>query len=473
MTTQPAHDKLDRHPFWQVQSVFDPDGGGFDFAYTIGLHDAGRPELHMWARPSEGEDPGDDWMFSNNDRVRILNEFAWLLLDHKIGVGSRLTRRYDDGLATVEFRIDPPGDRDQLEAYGIAPDAAVLPVRWSLLRPPEGPLTPLGDATAEAAAEEYAVVLAGLPGRGQAPPGWALPRDPSFDPHQRFGPRTPIVLARGAEFWQADDETICHLISAAIVAGSASSGAWANAVASARARPAGRRTAVEEACDAAHELAGMLTQAPNQRGRWQRILRALVSQHPLDVAESMKDRDRAYAHQLGKLMCSLFVSEAVADLVDPDLCRSTRGPWLSGLRGLVACPGPEWSASAEVLAQVRELLEPLDSRTLAKLARAHESGLLLRSSAYAHIGGWLVGQAITSACACPWDSVLSGLPGCQGPAWASQAPGTVAALLEDFASVMTAAITYRARLSNDEVDALTMPFVALLPGLEATLNSPI
>jgi len=80
MDTQPAHDRLDIHPFWQVQVVFDPDGTGADFAYTTGLHTRGLPELHIWARPSIGEDPGADWMLSTQDRGEVLNELAGLLV---------------------------------------------------------------------------------------------------------------------------------------------------------------------------------------------------------------------------------------------------------------------------------------------------------------------------------------------------------------------------------------------------------
>ena len=76
-----------RTPDWQVQSVFDPDGEGHDFAYTIGLHERGLPELHIWARPPIGDDPGEDWMFSCNDRCRILNEVAWRLIDGEVRVG--------------------------------------------------------------------------------------------------------------------------------------------------------------------------------------------------------------------------------------------------------------------------------------------------------------------------------------------------------------------------------------------------
>ena len=68
MATQPADDRDESRPFWEVQIVFDPDGTGADFAYTIGLHTRGLPELHIWARPSLGDDPGADWMLSTRDR---------------------------------------------------------------------------------------------------------------------------------------------------------------------------------------------------------------------------------------------------------------------------------------------------------------------------------------------------------------------------------------------------------------------
>ena len=107
---QPAHDVLDSPPFWQVQAVFDPDHTGGDFAYTIGLHTRGLPELHLWARPSLGEDPGLDWMLSCNDRCRALNELGGMLVAGRLAVGDEVVHEYDHGLARVTFRVDPsPG----------------------------------------------------------------------------------------------------------------------------------------------------------------------------------------------------------------------------------------------------------------------------------------------------------------------------------------------------------------------------
>ena len=72
---------------WQVTAVFDPDGEGQDFAYTVGLFERDLPELHLWARPSLGDDPGADWKFSPHDCCRILNELAWQLIDGELAIG--------------------------------------------------------------------------------------------------------------------------------------------------------------------------------------------------------------------------------------------------------------------------------------------------------------------------------------------------------------------------------------------------
>ena len=151
-----------RTPDWQVTAVFDPHGEAQDFAYTVGLFDRGLPELHLWARPSLGDDPGADWMFSPQDCFIILNELAWRLIDDEVTVGDRWEQPYDDGLVTCRFRLDPPGDRDELQAFGIMPGADVLPVRWSLHRRPIGRPRPLGKRGLKRATAEYAAVLARL-----------------------------------------------------------------------------------------------------------------------------------------------------------------------------------------------------------------------------------------------------------------------------------------------------------------------
>jgi hypothetical protein len=118
-----------------VQGVFDEDELGRDFAYTIGLHQLGRPELHLRSRPTHGDDPGgSDWHLSMNDLGSILNRLGMSLLAGTITVGSELDNACDGGATTLRMRLDPPEPAEDLEAYGVDPAADVLPVRWSLHR---------------------------------------------------------------------------------------------------------------------------------------------------------------------------------------------------------------------------------------------------------------------------------------------------------------------------------------------------
>jgi hypothetical protein len=121
-------------PFWTVQAVFDPDGLGRDFAYTIGMHSVGLPELHLWGRPTRGDDPAPDWKFSSRDLGALLNDFARMQLGGDLGVGSVIERSFDGGVARVRFEVGSPGDRTALEAFGIARGASVLPIPWALDR---------------------------------------------------------------------------------------------------------------------------------------------------------------------------------------------------------------------------------------------------------------------------------------------------------------------------------------------------
>lgn len=348
-----ARNKCDDHPFWQVQAVFDPDGGGKDFAYTIGLHDRGNPELHLWARPCLGDDPGGDWSLSMSDRTIVLNELAHMLLDGRLRVGSEVERRFDDGQAVVRFRVDPPGDREFLEAFGIAHDAAVLPVRWSLTRPPEGMAEPLDQEAVDAACDEYAVLMSTLDPRARAPRGWQLPVTPSYAPDQRFGPRTPLILARAAQLWQADDATLCDLIYAALRADEVHSLTYSVSLSSALARPLGRRKAHEAAVNAATELVEWLTQRPAAQRRWRTVVQRF---HPASlVGASGRERvahERRVAGLLHAALTAVLTTEVVADRADARLLLAARGPWTCGLTELPSVPGEPWHASEMVVERV-------------------------------------------------------------------------------------------------------------------------
>ena len=477
MAPHPTHES-DLRPFWEVQAVFDPDGGGAEFAYTIGLHTRGLPELHIWAHPSLGDDPGADWMLSTRDRIGVLNELAALLVRGRLGVGSRLTREYDDGHARVEYRVDPPGDREQLQALGVPDGVAVLPVRWSLHRAPEGALRPLTDAAATAAAQLYDRIVDDLPGESRAPRGWALPAQPTFEPDQPFGPLTPVVLARAAQLWQADDDTVAALLRAAAGVEYGYSLSHALTVARALARPCGRRIALEHLQDRAEELIEGLTTAPAAQRRWGSIVRAV------DPAwwDSMRPAERKrvahnFLHVLHQVTQGCLAVEAVADIADPSILLAARGPWVRGMSGDVLPAEPEWEASAGVVAAIEHLLRPLDGPALAAIGRMHRLALILTvqdAEAYPDVCGRLMSWATVSASIYPRRS-LERLPG-----WASVMPGAAGAEvpavtsdLHDWATCVASALIHRSRLSADDVRVFSLLPGELLPGLEPMLNAPV
>jgi hypothetical protein len=56
------------------------------------MHSVGLPELHLWARPTCGDDPAPDWKFSSRDLGALLNEFARMQLGGDLVAGSVLER---------------------------------------------------------------------------------------------------------------------------------------------------------------------------------------------------------------------------------------------------------------------------------------------------------------------------------------------------------------------------------------------
>ena len=428
MTAQPAREQLRSVPFWRVQSVFDPDGEGKEFAYTIGLYDQGLPELHIWGRPSLGEDPGDDWMLSTNDRTRVLNEFAWLLIDGRLDVATNLRREYDAGLAVVDYRVDPPGDRDELEAFGIAPGAIVLPIPWSLTRPPEGTVSPLTHDALAIAVADYKNVLATVDRQIPAPLGWELPDEPSYSPDQRFGP--------------------------------------------------GRRPALDAVSDAARELIASMTEDPRARRRWRSIARAFWPEHWESLHGHERVRyERNLAGRLGDLFGSLLAVEVIADIAEPRLMLEARGPWLSGLGGLAEVPGPEWAASPAVLDVVGDQLSRLTTQQLLAISRIHRAGRraeLPGAPGYDDLCSRLLGLGLVSASGCPLAATLVEVPGVEISI--GEVNGGLLAWMRDLqnlATCLTVALTHRARFDAEEVALLALPYRELMPGLEAALNQPL
>jgi hypothetical protein len=476
MTLRPIDDSP-TVPFWRVQNVFDPDGNGKDFAYTVGLFTRGFPELHLWGRPSLGEDPGEDWMLGVHDRCVVLNELAELLVSGSLHVGDEVRREYDGGHAVVTFRVEEPGDRHDLEAFAAAPGALVLPVRWSLSRPPEGAPAPVAGGAREAALATYDEILRRLDRRRTPPVGWELPDEPDFAIDQRFGPLTPVVLGRAAQLWSADDDTLIDLLHAEATLSYGHSTTTAISVAIALGREAGRRKQLEDLRAASEQLVHHLTTGPAGRHRWRAVVRAADPAFWDSLDRDGRRRiERNCAGLLREAVTTCLMVEAVADVADPSLLLEGRGPWLSAQRHERLLSHPDWRASAPVLQAVRAVLQPLDARTLTTVAGIHQialDGVVEGATRYGEVCARLQSWALVSAVGCPWE-VLATLPGWE-PLLCGLPGASIGEMpqLRDLATCLTTALSHRARLSSDDVRTLALPYKIDCPDLEEVLNTPM
>ena len=482
MTTQSTLEGLDARPFWQVQVVFDCEGGGGDFAYTIGLATRGLPELHMYARPSLGEDPGHDWKFSTSDSGSILNELGFLLVRGELTVGSELTREYDAGLAQVNFRVDPPGDREELEAYGVASGCDVLPVRWSLHRAPEGPPTSLVDADLESARKKYADLVAPIDSQRAHPPGWAPPAKPTFEPDQPFGSLTPLVLARTAQIRQADAATLARFAELCAQVEQWVSLTWPATRAVAMSRPIGRTPALARLRD---ELDGVMPWRAHDvvtRHTWRDVI---DSSWDSELARETGTTRRRFDETLRRLVrdgaLSCLTVQAVADVADPEMTLMGFGPWQSAMSG-TGLPGEEWYASAEVLAVVRRLLSKIGPDRLLVLSAQHQHELGVgftvgqKTARYVDLVGRLGTYALVSAAACPPVSDLvrgSHMRSHMAALLVDDSCTELFDQLSDWLTCLTAALVHRAQLSAEDVRTFAGPVRSVLPELEQVLHTPV
>jgi hypothetical protein len=479
MTAAP-HDRTGER-FWKVQPVYDPDGGGADFAYTIGLSHRGFPELHIWARPSLGDDPGLDWKFSIRDCCGILHELADLLVRGDLQVGSTLRREYDGGLAVVEYHVDPPGDRELLEAYGAPEGADVLPVRWSLSRPPTGPARPLSELDVRRMTKRYDELLGRLGHREGLPKGWELPDRPSFEVDQRFGPLTPLVLARAAQMTQADAEVLRNFLCISHDVNNAMSPTWPMVRARALGRPVGRTPGLDNLATALEQLMEAWSRQYRQRRRWSCVVDQFVAEAPHELRVPRSRIESNLHHVLRTAVEACLAGELVYDLADSQLRLMAAGPWESAVSG-DGRPGSEWIASEEVLDRIRSLLNDVSVRELALIADVHADALEAAAGCscegYGALVSRIAGFAATSAAVCPPAAEL--VSGAVRPllvrrwvADAADGTGRVRYALEDWLTCLAALLVHRAHFTADQVRAFAQPVEGVLPQLRSILDEPL
>lgn len=370
---------------WLVQRVFDPDGGGADFAYTMGLDRYGLPELHLWARPTLGDDPGADWMLSGTDQQSLLNRAAAHLLRARLGPGAEWTERFDGGLTSARFRVGMPVPAEYLDAYRLDARHPVLPLAFSLHRPEPGPPGPLDGRTAQQVDRwtrrlraqtdhlRAATLAAGqrvpiVPAPWRLPPAAALGDPVEVDPGQPFGPLHALVTARATQLLVADPHTLAEFmlrIGAAAAVG-VTPGA-ARAVLLAACRPVGREQAVARALDSAEPLLEEITGRARVTRRWREA--CVVLGGPAGGRMQRNHEAGCREEALPWVGVTLAV-EVLADVLSDQHLALARGPWSWAVHSGGGAPDVPWQAPASLVDRVDRLLAGWDpARAEALVAR--------------------------------------------------------------------------------------------------------
>lgn len=454
--------ELPRDPWWQVIAVLDEDGGS-GFAYTVGLAEQGRCELHVCARPTLGEDPGLNWRFSTHDLMHLLNECAWRLVDGRLAAGSEWEESYDAGQVTVRFTVAAATDAEQVEAFR-AGDVTVLPVRWSLHREPEGPLAPMSDEQQAVAARQYAAAVGRLPETAAVLPGWELPPAPDWSPEQRWGPRSPLVAAHAQLLAQATPRAMIEMLDLAFALSYRRMTSHAIVSARAAARPAGRSAALERLIADASDLVDDLGRTWG-RAAWEAAVAWVNEDEDEPLEEGIVKR------LLGEVITPSLVSVATEDLLPADVVVHGAGPVACALTGRGLPPAAAWEAPQHVVDATRRLV-----------VRAGARGLVAAASAWA----WADTDSDDDATARGAIASLSVTTPSLFPDWRAALPtalvrevrrltasATDVADVQDWLSVLTTVLSHRARLALDTVELVVACGEHTMPGLRRLIDEPL
>jgi hypothetical protein len=265
-------------PDWRVIAVFDPENTGQDFAYTVGLHRRGLPELHLWARPTNGDDPGADFKLSSRDCMQLLNVWAGELISGELGVGHTRTVPFDAGASKGVFTAGEPVQPDAVDAFQAHPQATVIPMMWELNRPEIGPVQELDPAESLSVQAQ----VASLRAQTAQLEGIDVPV-PNADGSIDLGPRHDVVMARIERLAATHSEDLLTLVEQAAypdeddVRGAMTSELIIGMV-QAAARPAGLTDQVAAAMSLAQDLARAQVGNLQRREQW-------LSAFEMDTAE--------------------------------------------------------------------------------------------------------------------------------------------------------------------------------------------
>jgi hypothetical protein len=344
--------------FWTVEAVHGCERhSALNCAYTIGLGSRGLHELHMWARPTHGDDPGADFGLSCSDLRQVLDEYAQQWVTGSLRVGDVRELSLDDGLTTAIVTVGEPVDASQLEARR-ALSTFVVPLRWSLHRPPRG-------AAVEIMADDRASYEADV--REAATrcdprvrvPGASLPDGPvAYDVDGRYGPLSALVEAHALAM--AGSRSIETLVANALAAEAAMSPRALIGLMDTMSRLSGRDEQVAEV----GRLAARVMDRLEQRRLWRDHVARWARESDDTVARmSANLRDLAET----SFRCALM-SIALDDVLPPDMVLAAQGPWRATSSPSGNDPGQRWRCSQTAERVLRQFFATLDAHGLLDLA---------------------------------------------------------------------------------------------------------
>lgn len=361
---------------WHVVSFVDPAGTGGDLAFTRGLAAFELPELLLWARPTEGLDPGADWLLTHRERSRLLNRWAVELINESLKPGMEREERFDGGQSIARFRFGRPKLVSPLQHPYVPIQARVICTAWSLLRrTPAQPPSRLSPATAHrmerwiAAAEALTLDWQLRPGAlDQIGVAAGSRRGESLSPGllggDRFGPMTRWVDARIAQILAADAKVVAAFLDRLRLAGAARCEDCLLDELTRLATRSRRNNACREASRIAQELGLAIAGSPERSTPlWSRAVAA--------TSAPKSDAESGLRTVLSDGLEVLLVSAVLADVATPSATASGSGPWEWAANDH-HLPGRLWLARPAIRQAARELLAPV---TPIQLARAVEHAL--------------------------------------------------------------------------------------------------
>jgi hypothetical protein len=345
----------------QVISFVDPDGAGSDLAFTRGLRALDLPELLLWARPTEGLDPGADWLLTHRERSRLLNQWATELMTGQLTPWAEREVWFDGGDTRAAFRFGNPMVASHLNLPFLEPGALVVSLNWSLLRrasegiPTTTPRPAVQrrverwTAATEALTRDWQLRPASLeqvsrPGPAGAPVG-ALATVVGSDVMARW------VRARAEQVMTAGSDVMIGFLHRLLAAGAARCEDCLLAELLRLATRVRRHAACREASRVAADLALALA-GPSERpsSLWQHVESAIPGRPSAD-ANIGPDPRTVLADGLELLM----VATVLTDVAGSRAIADASGPWEWAAHDQ-RLPGRQWLAPPQVRRTVCALL---------------------------------------------------------------------------------------------------------------------